>query len=451
LASHAARAAVSRTLRTLLLDRMVTGAQFTLAPPDQEVSGADDARVNLYLKQVIDRERPPEESGASRQGASRDFPASSVVAERYMMTTQSQTENQQDSDINAQTLLGDAMRVFNDFGNQLDHLFITNAVAGPIGDLILDPELAREFERLKIVLHPTTLDDVSKVWSAISGSNFRRSVVYEATVVQIETPVARVRPAPVETRRIFVSVRRRPEITDAYVSPAAPGDPIGETRVRIGDEITIISQGEVADRTYVRLGTLDPIRVPQPVDGRIRIGVPDAQYPPDLDNPLPRPIPPVAQLQPGPLNVQVIAIAEAEGVQGRSGNGHAGFGFAQPALEHMAAPALPECCQCESTGRKCCEPGNGDGNTPVESRREGSRSHYRRRGNSGTCAGLCRSVGYADTNVSPGAGRASDRAHQRFGDTLSRCRAGRRRAQPRCRSHFHAGAVREWRSPRQRP
>ena len=81
MASHAARAAVSRTLRTLLLDRMVTGAQVTLAPPDQEVSGADDARVNLYLMQVIDRERPPEESGASRQGASRDFPASSVVAE----------------------------------------------------------------------------------------------------------------------------------------------------------------------------------------------------------------------------------------------------------------------------------------------------------------------------------------------------------------------------------
>jgi hypothetical protein len=105
------------------------------------------------------------------------------------------------------------------------------------------------------------------------------------------------------------------------VSPAAPADPIGETRVRIGDEITIISQGAVADRTFVRLGNLDPIRVPQPVDGRIRIVVPDAQYPADLDNPLPRPIPPAAQLQPGPLNVQVIAMTAAEGVQGGLGTG----------------------------------------------------------------------------------------------------------------------------------
>lgn len=321
MASHAAIAAVSRTLRTLLLDRMVTGAQVTLAPPDQEVSGAGDARVNLYLMQVLENANLKNQDLPDKapRGTFQHPPLSLNL--RYMMTTHSQTENQQDSDINAQTLLGDAMRVFNDFGNQVDHLFIANAVAGPIGDPVLDPELSREFERIKVVLHPTTLDDVTKVWSAISGSNFRRSVVYEVTVVQIETPVARARPAPVERRRIFVTVRKRPEITDSYVSPAAAGGPIGETRVRIGDEITIISQGAVADRTYVRLGTLDPIRVPQPVDGRIRIVVPDAQYPPDLDNPLPRPIPPAAQLQPGPLNVQVIAIAAAEGVQGGLGSG----------------------------------------------------------------------------------------------------------------------------------
>jgi Pvc16 N-terminal domain len=321
LASHAAIAAVSRTLRTLLLDRMVMGAQVTLAPPDQEVSGAGDARVNLYLMQVIENANLKNQDlpGKAPSGTFQHPPLSLNL--RYMMTTHSQTENQQDSDINAQTLLGDAMRVFNDFGNQIDHLSITNAVAGPIGDPVLDPELSREFERLKVVLHPTTLDDVTKVWSALSGSNFRRSVFYEVTVVQIETPVARVRPAPVERRRIFVTVRKRPEITDGYVSLATPGDPIGETRVRIGDEITIISQGAVADRTYVRLGTLDPVRVPQPVDGRIRIIVPDAQYPPDLDNPLPRPIPPATQLQPGPLNVQVIAVAAAEGVQGALGAG----------------------------------------------------------------------------------------------------------------------------------
>ncbi len=57
MASHTAIAAVSRTLQTLLLDRMVTGAAITQAPPDVEVAGVGGARVNLYLMQVIENAR----------------------------------------------------------------------------------------------------------------------------------------------------------------------------------------------------------------------------------------------------------------------------------------------------------------------------------------------------------------------------------------------------------
>jgi hypothetical protein len=321
LASHTAIAAVSRTLRTLLLDRMVTGAGITLAPPDVEVAGVDGARVNLYLMQVIENGalKNQEIPGTGHPSAYGHPPLSLDL--RYLVTTHSAIENQTDADLNAQTLLGDAMRVFNDFGNRIDQLSIVNPVAGTPGDAILDPDLSREFERLKIVLHPASLDDITKVWSAVSGTNFRRSVVYEVTVIQIETPTPRVRPAPVETRRVFMTVRKRPEIVEAYVSPAAPGDPIGETRARVGEEITIIAEGALADRLYVRLGSLEPIRVSPPGDGRIRLTVPDALYPADLDHPLPRPIPPAAQLQPGPLEVQVIAMHPAEGVQGGLGIG----------------------------------------------------------------------------------------------------------------------------------
>src|SRR4029077_24579 len=120
------------------------------------------------------------------------------------------------ADLNAQTILGDAMRVMNDFGNRIDHLTVTNPVAGTPGDPILDADLAREFERLKIVLHPASLDDITKVWSAVSGTNFRRSAIYEVTVVQIETPLAHPRPKPVEARRILMSALRRPEIVYVY-------------------------------------------------------------------------------------------------------------------------------------------------------------------------------------------------------------------------------------------
>jgi hypothetical protein len=321
LAAHTAIAAVSRTLQTLLLDRMVTGAAITLAPPDVEVAGVNGARVNLYLMQVIENGALKNQEILGRgHPAEYGHPPLSLDL-RYLVTTHSAMENQVGADLNAQTILGDAMRVMNDFGNRIDHLVITNPLAGTVGDPVLDPDLAREFERLKIVLHPASLDDITKVWSAVSGTNFRRSVVYEVTVIQIETPAPRVRPQPVEKRRIFVTVRKRPEIVDAYVSPIAPADPIGETRVRVNEEITIVAQGTLADRLYVRLGSLEPIRVSPPGDGRIRIVVPDAQYPIDPDHPAVRPIPAAAQLQPGPLEVQVIAVHPAEGVQGGLGMG----------------------------------------------------------------------------------------------------------------------------------
>lgn len=323
MASHTAIAAVSRTLQTLLLDRMVTGAAITLAPPDVEVTDVNGPRVNLYLMQVIENGalKNQEIPGQGHLAAYGHPPLSLDL--RYLVTTHSATENHPGADLNAQTILGDTMRVMNDFGNRIDRLTITNPVAGTPGDPILDPDLAREFERLKVVLHPASLDDITKLWSAVSGTNFRRSAIYEVTVIQIETPAPRVRPQPVGTRRIFMTVRKRPEIVDAYVSPVAIGDPIGEARVRIGEEITIVAQGMLADRLYVRLGTLEPIRVSQSGDGRIRIAMPDTQYPADLDHPAPRPIPPAARLQPGPLEVQLIAMHPAEGVEGALGPGTA--------------------------------------------------------------------------------------------------------------------------------
>lgn len=322
MATHAAIAAVSRTLRTILLDRMVVPVQVTLAPPDVTVSGIDGARINLYLMQLIENAalKNQEIPGTGHPAAYGHPPLSLNL--RYLLTTHSAMETQPDADLNAQTLLGDAMRVFNDFGNRLDQLTIVNPAAGPVGDPLLDPVLANEFERIKIVLHPATLDDITKVWSAVSGTNFRRSVIYEVTVIQIATEAARVSPRPVDTRRILMTVRRRPEILDAYVTPALNG-PLGETRANIGDEITILAEATLADRLYVRLGTLDPIRVTPPADGRIRIVLPDLQYPADLDNPLPRPIPPQQQLQAGPLEIQIITGHPIEGVEGGLGRGNA--------------------------------------------------------------------------------------------------------------------------------
>jgi hypothetical protein len=299
---------------------MTMPADVTLAPPDVTVTGVDGARINLYLIHVLENaelknQGPP---GNSPPGAYGRPPLSLNL--RYMLTTHSMHETQPDGDLNAQMLLGDAMRVLHDFGNFLDSLKVTNAAAGLIGDPILDPVLTNEYERVKLVLHPAPIDEILRVWSAMPEANFRRSVVYEVTVVQIATAAPQAHPQPVDSRHIVVTSRRRPVVTNAYVTPSV-SVPFGEVRARIGDEITIESEFANAEKVYVRLGTLDPIRVPPSMSGRFTVVIPDDTYLPDLDNSSARPIPTLQRIQTGLLEAQIMVEQPADVVQGALGHG----------------------------------------------------------------------------------------------------------------------------------
>lgn len=316
MADHTAIAAVSRTLRTLLRDRMETFVPVTLAPPDVDVAGLGGPRINLYLFQVsqnanLSNQPIPGHAHPAAYG----LPPLSLLL-KFLVTSYSQQEDQPDSDINAQVLLGDAMRVLHDLGGRLEAQAITRPAVGTVGAPILDAALRNEFERVKLTLHPAQLEDLVRLWSAIPDAAFRRSVVYEASVVQIESRRPHRQGPPVAQRRVFVGTMGRPFIAQAYVTPPTPGAPRGEMRARIADEITLECEAIDAARLYVRLGELEPIRMPLPADRVLRITIPDAQYPIDLDHPAVRPIPPAARLQPGPLIVQVIAVHAVEGVAG---------------------------------------------------------------------------------------------------------------------------------------
>src|SRR5262249_27417518 len=149
MANHEAIAAVSRTLRRLLLDRMTMPAAVTIAPPDVTITGINDARVNLYLIHVHENSELKNQALPPRAAAYGHPPLSLNL--RYLLTTHSTHETQPDADLNAQLLLGDAMRVLHDFGNHVDSMAVTKATAGVIGDPMLDPVLTNEFERVKLV------------------------------------------------------------------------------------------------------------------------------------------------------------------------------------------------------------------------------------------------------------------------------------------------------------
>jgi len=212
-------------------------------------------------------------------------------------------------------MMGDAMRVLNDFSIVTDSLRITNTAAGTVGEPILDTTLLNEFERVKITLQPALMEELSKIWTALPGANFRRSSAYQVSVVQIESKRLKRIALPVKTRRIHVSTLMRPEITDVYRTPST-GEPSGDTRAALGQELTIEGSNFIAPRTWVRLGALEPIGISPITNNKITITIPDNKYPTDPDHPVERDIPEKDRLQPGPQIVEVLIRRDTEVVQG---------------------------------------------------------------------------------------------------------------------------------------
>lgn len=310
-------ASVSRTLRTLLLDRMdETPIDVTIAPPDVSIAGRIGRRVNLYLYLVnengyLKNQEIPGEGHPADYG----HPPLSLNL-NYLLTAYGSSETNEDADLDAQQILGDAMRVLHDFAMVTGDLKITRPAAGIVGNLLLDSALLNEFEQVKLALKPASLDDMNKIWSALPKANFRRSVAYEMTVVQIESQSLRRQALPVKTRRLHLLVSQRPEITTVYRTPTLPNEPIGDPRVRLGQSLTIEGMNFNASKTWVRIGTLEPIGVTPVSNEKIQITLPDNTYPADFDHPLARPIPVQEQLWPGPQIVQVLIERPTEVVQG---------------------------------------------------------------------------------------------------------------------------------------
>jgi hypothetical protein len=303
MSTYKAMAAVSSTLKNLLLDRMEDPPiTVTLAPPDVTISGIPAGRrLNLYLFQITENAglKNQEIPGQGNPAAFGRPPLSLDL--HYLMTAYAQSDTAEDSDRTAQEVLGNAMRVLYDYAIIPPDLHQKDDPAQP---LILDADLVAEYERVKITLQPVSIEEISKIWTAMPQANFRRSVLYQVSVVQIESRLPRRLPRPVKTRRVALTVSRRPEITAVYRTPLTPADRPGDPRVKALQEITIEGLRFNAAQTWVRLGDLAPVPVVPVSSEEIRVTVPD--------NPL---------LQAGVQPVEVLTEQTLDGVEGGLGTG----------------------------------------------------------------------------------------------------------------------------------
>ena len=187
-------AGVSSTISRLLRDRMEDLVPVTIAPPDVIVAGVSGKRLNVYLYQITENCNLKNQGipGQGPPGAYGHPPLSLDL--HYLLTAHGAADTASNADIEAQLVLGDAMRVLHDFSIVTDSLQITRSAVGAVGDPILDPSLRNQLEEVKIALEPVTLEDLAKLWTALPQASFRRSVAYLVSVVQIESESLRREP-----------------------------------------------------------------------------------------------------------------------------------------------------------------------------------------------------------------------------------------------------------------
>jgi hypothetical protein len=312
---------VSATLQALLGDRMELPAgmlrsnlQVTISTPQPEdaTQAAEPTRVNLFLYRatenaVLKNQMVPGQGHPSEYG----HPPLSLVL-HYMLTAYGATnDNDLVNETRAHFLLGSAMRVLHDYPVITESLMTIHSTPAQI----LHSSLRGEFEQVKICLDPISLEDLSKVWTALTRP-YRLSAAYTVSVVQIDSRRIRTLAAPVQTRHIHLTASRRPRITNVYRTPVLPGEPIGDIRARVLQQLTIEGENFRGAQSWVKLGGLEPIGIEPASDSGIRIAIPDAMYPADADHPVPRPIPAADQLRPGPQTVEVQVLRPTEVVKG---------------------------------------------------------------------------------------------------------------------------------------
>jgi hypothetical protein len=347
MSSFLAIGGVSATLQALLRDRMElpigmvpTDLQVTVSTPQPEndEQTAESPQVNLFLYRAA-------ENGALKnqmipgQGHPSEYghPPLSLVL-HYLLTAYGATDdNGLVNETRAHFLLGSAMRVLHDYPVITGSLMTVNSATVQI----LHESLRGEFEQVKVTLDPISLEDVSKVWTALTRP-YRLSAAYTVSVVQIESRRIKTLAAPVLTRRIHVSTSKRPQITSVFRTPVVVGEPIGDIRARVLQELTIEGENFRAMRTWVKLGGLEPIGVQPASDREIRIVVPDDMYPADADHPLPRPIPLESRLRPGPTTVEVQSLRPTEVVEGGLDRGFVGVDNRRQSSNHAVFLLTPE-------------------------------------------------------------------------------------------------------------
>jgi len=257
MSTSAAIAAVGVTLQRLLSDRLdiplgTTPVVTVGNPPDEP--DTEEAVVNLFLYRVsangaLSNQMPPGRGERNAYGRPPLALNLYYLLNTYGTTTATGSDTLQD-EIVAHELLGSAMRILHDYP------IVTPEIETSGGEQVLDADLVDASEAVKVTLDPLSLEDLSKVWTALSKP-FRPSAAYEVSVIEIDTkllqptvlPVGPIGPnsGPMVTAVAGMS----PTIVDLHAAQRT------SAQVRVGETLVLEGSGFIGDETLATIDGLD--------------------------------------------------------------------------------------------------------------------------------------------------------------------------------------------------
>src|SRR5438874_2577382 len=192
-------------------------------PPDRiDIDDVSTDRINLFLFQAT------ENAGWRNYG----LPARAANGDRisnpplaldlsYLLTAYGSAP------LHAEALLGYAMFVLHEMPVLTRDAIRATTLATPDPSLLAGlkaSELADQIEQIKIAPQTMSVEELSKIWSALL-TQYRPTAVYKASVVLIESEKSVKPTLPVRARNILVLPFEHPSI-ELLQSQAAEGDPI---------------------------------------------------------------------------------------------------------------------------------------------------------------------------------------------------------------------------------
>ncbi|TCM85037.1 DUF4255 domain-containing protein [Rhodovulum steppense] len=208
-----ALSAVTQLLKSLLHDALieadasqVLGGDFavTALPPDRILTDDAEAqgnRLNLYLHRITPNAALSVDDLPTRDAQGRLTRRPRLALDLHYLLTAISGEQ-----LNAETLLGFAMQTFHETAIVPREAIRNALAAGIAGDVSptqgwLDQavRLADQVERIRITPRALSLDDMSRIWTAMQTS-YRTTVAYDVALVLIEREIATRPSLPVLSR-----------------------------------------------------------------------------------------------------------------------------------------------------------------------------------------------------------------------------------------------------------